>query len=97
MLSVEQTRPPTSSNADRHVPLRSRCPQPILDGGWPAMASITPIVLPVEDADLKLEWLAGEALTALGRAMCRGQEESVRLAAATAVLRAWQKSLRGER
>ena len=52
------------------------------------------VVLTLEDADRKLEAMAYEALTVLGRMMGRGQDDSVRLNAAAAVLRAWRQHQR---
>ena len=52
------------------------------------------VVLTMEDADRKLEAMAHEALTVLGRMMWRGQDDSVRLNAAAAVLRAWRQHQR---
>ena len=55
------------------------------------------VVLTLEDADRKLEAMAHEALTVLGRMMWWGQDDSARLAAATAVLRAWEQHQRWNR
>ena len=52
------------------------------------------VVLTLEDADRKLEAMAHEALTVLGQMMWRGQDDSVRLNAAAAVLRAWRQHQR---
>ena len=52
------------------------------------------VVLTLEDADKKLEAMAHEALTVLGQMMWRGQDDSVRLNAAAAVLRAWRQHQR---
>ena len=53
-----------------------------------------PVVLTLEDTGRKLEASAEEALTVLGQLMWPGQEDTIKVSAACAVLRAWQKSLR---